>query len=211
MDTEAYELELVQKATAGDTAALTVLLAEAYGRVHTRVARRIPADLRGSVDADDVLQEAQVEAYLHIDEFVPQGPESFQRWVSTIAIRRLRNAIKKRRALKRGGDKVAMTTVSGAFESSVVALLDLMAGPAGTPSRCAATHEAVAALEAALAQLPEDYRRVVQLVYIEQQPVSTVAAQMGRTDRAIHNLCFKAKAHLRDLLGSGSHYLSGWG
>ncbi len=86
-----------------------------------------------------------------------------------------------------------------------------MAGPAGTPSRCAATHEAVAALEAALVQLPEDYRRAVQLVYIEGQPVSTVAAQMGRTDRAIHNLCFKAKAHLRDLLGSGSHYLSGWG
>jgi RNA polymerase sigma-70 factor (ECF subfamily) len=208
MDAGAYQLELVKKAVAGNVAALTVVLTDVHEQLRARLSRRMPRDLRGSVDADDILQEAQVEAYLHIDTFVPRGPDSFYRWVSTIAIRRLRNTIKKQRALKRGGGRLAVSTLPTATESSVVALLNLMAGPDKTPSRTAATQEAVEALEVAMTELPEDYRRAVQLVYIEGCTVAEAAKTLGRTDRAIHNLCYKAKEHLRGLLGSGSRFLS---
>ena len=77
MADEAYELVLTRKAVDGDSAALTVLLTLARDRLHAHVARRIPADLRGTIDADDVLQEALVEAYGHIGGFEPRGSDSF--------------------------------------------------------------------------------------------------------------------------------------
>ncbi|UCC29834.1 MAG: sigma-70 family RNA polymerase sigma factor [Phycisphaerales bacterium] len=213
MPSEAYELVLVGKAVGGDPVALTVLLTQARGRLRNHVTRRIPADLRGTIDADDVLQDAQVQAYSHIAHFVPQGPDSFYRWFATIAIRRLRNAVERHRALKRGGGRLARAGAAraGVPEESCVALLDLLAAPVKTPSRTAAGREAVQAVQAALAFLPEDYRQAVQLVYIEGQPVAAAAAKMGRTERAIHNLCYKAKDRLRKLMGSRSRYLSSSG
>jgi RNA polymerase sigma-70 factor (ECF subfamily) len=91
---------------------------------------------------------------------------------------------------------------------SVVALLDMMAGPEKTPSRTAARSEAVRAVEDALEQLPTDYRQAVRLVYLEGLTASEAGERMHRTERGVHNLCYKAKKHLRDLLGSRSHYLS---
>jgi RNA polymerase sigma-70 factor (ECF subfamily) len=94
------------------------------------------------------------------------------------------------------------------LERSTHMLLDLIASADKTPSRSAASHEAVEAMRAALTELPPDYRKAVQLVYIEGRSVAEAASEMGRTDRAIHNLCYKAKEHLRDLLGSASRFLS---
>lgn len=96
-------------------------------------------------------------------------------------------------------------------EDSVITLLELMAGPEKTPSRIATRQEAIQAVQAALAHLPQDYRKAVQLVYIEGRSVADAAAEMGRTNRAIHNLCHKAKKHLQDLLGSASRYFSSSG
>ena len=145
--------------------------------------------------------------FRHIGKFEPRGPDSFFRWAATIAIRRLRNAIKARRSLKRGGMEVPRTT-AGVPEASVVALLDLMAGPEKTPSRVVAGQEATRAVEDALAFLPEHYRQAVGLVYLEGHSVVEAATIMGRTPRAIHNLCFKAKRQLRSVLGSASKFLS---
>jgi RNA polymerase sigma factor (sigma-70 family) len=129
--------------------------------------------------------------------------------VATIAIRRLRNAIRRDRTAKRGGGRVGQLDAPPIDQASVVALLDLIAGDVETPSRTAAHHEAIDAVQEALRGLPDDYRRAVQLVYIEGASVADAAAMMGRSDRAIHNLCYKAKDHLRGLLGSGSRFLSG--
>jgi len=208
MGTESYELQLVNRAANGDMVALTVLLTQAQQRLHSHIGRRIPRDLQGTVDADDVLQEAQVEAYRHLHDFQPHGDDSFYRWMATIAIRRLRNAIKKQRAAKRGGGRALVTELPSHLEKSAHLLLDLIASADKTPSRCAATYEAVEAMRAALTELPPDYQRAVQLVYIEGHSVAQAAAEMGRTDRAIHNLCYKAKEHLRGLLGSASRFLS---
>ena len=108
--------------------------------------------------------------------------------------------------MKRGGDAFQATTTLA--EGSVVMLLDLMASPVKTPSRNAATHEAISIVQDAMNHLPEDYQRAVRLVYLEGQSVAAAAEEMDRTERAVHNLCYKAKLKLRDLLGSRSHYLS---
>jgi len=211
VEDEGYELDLLDRATSGDTVAVTVLLARHHDRLKAQVSRKIPPDLRATVDADDILQETHIQVYQHIASFAPQGPDSFYRWMATIAVRRLRNAIKRCRALKRGAQGMVLTSGAAVPEDSVVTLLELMAGPEKTPSRVATRAEAIDAVQAALEHLPESYRQAVQLVYIEGRCVHDAAVVMGRSDRAVHNLCFKAKKHLQGLLGSASRYFSSSG
>lgn len=202
---EDHENELIRRAKAGEEVALTLLLTWHHQRLRDRIVRRIPRDLSGILDADDVLQEAEIAACRSFAHFQPTGPDAFSRWLGTIALQRLRNSIKAERAAKRGGGKVLG---QGAAQDSVVALLDLMRGSEKTPSRNAARLEAIDAVQDALAQLPAAYRQAVQLVYLDGFSVAAAAAAMGRSERAVHNLCLKSKKYLGELLGSPSRFLS---
>jgi RNA polymerase sigma-70 factor (ECF subfamily) len=205
---EDHQEALIRRAKAGDEIALTVLLTWHHQRLRERLARRIPADLRGMLDADDVLQEAEIAACRNFAGFEPSGPDAFYRWLGMIALQRLRNKIKAERAAKRGGGKVHG---QGVNEESLVALLELMGGPEKSPSRKAARLEAIDAVQEALAQLPAAYRQAVQLVYLDGLSVAAAAAAMGRSERAVHNLCLKSKKYLGELLGSASRFLSSSG
>ena len=208
MDDSTRQKSLVERAIQGDQVALTVLLTESRGPLCARLLHKIPSDLRGALDPDDIAQEAHVEVFRHIREFEARTPDAFDRWVTTIAVRKLRDAIKARRADRRGGGRVAVSGVTGNLEDSMVALLDLVAGPDHTPSRSAARHEIVAAVQTALDELPEDYRKAVWFVYLEGNPFAVAAERMGRTEGAVHNLCYKAKDRLREILGSDLRFRS---
>lgn len=196
--------ELTRRAVEGDRVALAVLLSSARSRVLPRVARRIPRNLRRILDPDDVMQEAELEAVRHIRSFQPGGDESFFRWVATIAVRRLRNTIDALRTLKRGGAATGHILPDG----SVIMLLGWLAGSERTPSHHAARHEAIAAVRNVVSQLPDHYQEAVRLVYMEGRSVADAAVRMGRTPRAIHNLCRRSKEFLRLHLGSSSCFLS---
>jgi RNA polymerase sigma-70 factor, ECF subfamily len=208
MDPSDSATDAVQRAIAGDAVALTLLLTTHRRGVRDYVAGRIPANLRGVLDADDLVQDAYAEVFRHIGNFVPQGADSFGRWVRTIALRKLRDAIKIRGADKHGGEKVQVHAVSPGIGESMVLLLEIMSSDEKSPSRCAAGAEAVAAVREALSLLPDDYQHAVSLVYLQGLSVKVAAANMNRTERAVHNLCHKAKSRLRELLGTQSRFLS---
>lgn len=198
----------VSRAVEGDKVALRLLLVNSFERLRERVARRIPADLASHIDPEDIVQEAHIEVFKRLGDFEYRGEGSFDRWLATIALSRLRNAIQHERAAKRGGGLRRAANKPHAFEDSAVALLDLIAGTTESPSRCVARTEAVRALHGALGQLPENQRQAVWMVHIEGRPVREVSHAMGRTERAIHGLCRRGIALLRESLGSSSGYLS---
>src|SRR5262245_28404320 len=123
------ENQLIQKAVAGDAAALKVLLTSYHSRLREPVSARIPATLRGSIEADDILQEAYVEVFRRIDSFELRGDDAFFRWLATIALSKLRSAIRRRRAAKRGGDRREAAPAIRTLEDSMVAFLDVLAAP----------------------------------------------------------------------------------
>ena len=77
-----------------------------------------------------------------------------------------------------------------------------------TPSGVVAGEEAVRAVQVALASLPELCRQAVWMRHIEGKRVSEIAAALGRTERAVHQLCYRGLAQLRERMGSRSEYLS---
>jgi len=200
--------DLTARAAAGDRLALQELLLAQYDRLAARIARKVPLSLQGVVAADDILQETFASAFRSIRSLKPKGAEAFYRWLATIAERRLQNAVKALHAAKRGGGRARGKLQAGGSASSVVDLLDRLAIHDHTPSRSAARHEAASVVRVALAGLKNDYRVALNLRYLEGLPVAEAAAKMKRTERAIHNLCYRGLKQLREALESQSHYLT---
>ena len=70
------DIELVNLVRAGDTALYELLMR----RYNQRLYRVIRSVIVNDVDAEDVLQEAWVRAYEHLDQF--EGRASFSTWVT---------------------------------------------------------------------------------------------------------------------------------
>ncbi len=198
--------QLIAAAAAGDQAALTALLTETYATLRGYLARRIPADLQATIAAEDLVQETHVEVFRRIGDFRPDGDAALLRWVQTIAANRLRNAIRNRRAAKRGGRRVQVRQPG--LSESITVLLNVIAVCEDTPSQAAARDEIAPAVADAIAVLLPDQRQAVTLVYLDGLSVAEAAKKMNRTERAVHNLCYKARRHLREALGSRSDYLT---
>ena len=95
--------DLVQRAIRGDKVALTILLARSRGALLVRIGRRISPKLQSVVAPEDIVQDTHIDVFHQLGSFEPRGPGSFERWVTTIAIRRLRGMIRRIHAAKRGG------------------------------------------------------------------------------------------------------------
>ena len=200
-------LAAVQRAVAGDTAALTLLLIERHPDFCAYLQRRIPPALRSQLDPEDVLQESYVQVFRHIGRFVPHDADAFRRWVCTIALRRLRNELDKARAGKRGGGRRPIIR-GGPAQDSWIGLIELLSAPGRSPSRCAVRAETIAAIQTGLSELPNHYQQAIRFVYLEGWSVAATAIKMQKTERAVHGLCRRGLELLRRRLGSASGFLS---
>lgn len=201
------DTQLAARAVAGDEIALSRLLFRHHERLVAEIARRLPADMRGSTSAEDIAQEAYVVAFQRIASFNPQDHHRFYPWLEAIARNRLMDAIKTQRAAKRGGGRVALNDEEGE-DDEMVRLLESLAAHSRTPSRSAADHEAVAAVQRAFRELAKDYAEALRLRYVEALPVAQIAARMNRTHGAVHMLCHRGLEALRQALGDTSRFLT---
>ncbi len=202
------EPQLAARAVAGDEVALSQLLFRCHDRLVGEIGRKLPADIQGSIAAEDIAQEAYVVAFQRIASFNPQDHERFFAWLFAIARNRLMDAIKAHRTAKRGGGRVEVVTGQAAEDDDVVRLLETLAAHSRTPSRSAAGHEAAEAVGRALASLPPDYAEALRLRYLESLPIAEVAARMNRSEGSIHMLCNRALKALKRAMGETSRFLS---
>src|SRR5688572_8931625 len=88
-------------------AALELMLRTHRPALVSMLDRRIPARLRGIVGADDLAQEAALEAIRSLDAFRPGGEDSLHHWVWQIARHRLCDFVRSHRRAKRGAPTAA--------------------------------------------------------------------------------------------------------
>ncbi len=195
----------IERAVAGDMAALRALLERYGGQVAAEINAQIGRTWQSVVDAADVMQVSYIEAFLHIGTLTTREPAGFLAWLRRLAQNNLRDAV---RDLERGKRPPPSRRVAEADpDASSMALIALLGVDSGTPSRAAAGAEARRMIEAALDKLPPDYGRVVRLYDLESQSIEAVAAAMQRSPGAIHMLRARAHDHLRTLLGSAENFL----
>ncbi len=198
---------LSRQAAGGDVAALEQLLWAHHRRLLGFARRKIGVDWQGRIGAEDLLQEAYVAVFAGIREFVHEDADSFYRWVSRIIDHRFIDQVRHWRRKKRDVSREAAP--AGSRPESMPALVERCQALAQTPSRALRRADAVGALLTCIAKLPDEYRVVVQRLYLNEEPLSRIARDFGRSEDAIRRLGSRAIEHLARCLGRASRYLSG--
>lgn len=199
------EAELVARAVTGDEQALTQLLRIHGPRVRNQIAPTIHAKWGSTLDADDVMQITYLEAFLRIDRFQYQGPDSFGGWLAQVARNNLRDAIRELERLKRPQPE---HRIVGDGMDTTFALLDELGCTTSTPSRHAASADVRRFVESALEGLPDDYATVVRMYDLEGKPVSEVASVLDRSEGAVFMLRARALDRLRETIGPATRFFS---
>jgi RNA polymerase sigma-70 factor (ECF subfamily) len=193
---------LIDRAVAGDEAALERLMIMYHARLSAEIGRKLPDNVRGYITVEDVLQETYVRVFRQISTFEPRGGATFYRWVAKIAESRLFDAIKA----ERGGGRHRVTPPDEPSSQPVVEWLELLAVYERTPSRSAAGHEAIAHIQDALGQIKAEYREALRLRYVEGLAVAEAAARMRRSEGAVCLLCHRGLKKLAQMLGSSARF-----
>lgn len=180
MDGQMTDEELIGRIRCGDAALFEVLMRRYNQRLY-RVARAIVKD---DSDAEDVIQQAYVNAYCHLDQFADRA--KFSTWLTRIAIHealaRARKAVRLER-LDRDHD-----------EQSMVARV---AAPGPDPEHRAYSRELGAIIEAAVAALPETVRGVFMLREVEGLSTHETAVCLGIHADTVKTRLYRARAQLR--------------
>lgn len=170
--------EVVERVRAGETSLYEILMRRYNQRLY-RVARSI---LRDPAEAEDVMQEAYVRAYEHLDQFA--GEAQFSTWLTKIAVY---EALRRLRRRARAED----------LETVPEAKLMAAANSSTDPERQAYDRELGAALERAIDALPEMYRLVFVLRAVENLSVAEAAACLEIGTEAVKTRFHRARAMLR--------------
>ncbi|HLQ37600.1 MAG TPA: RNA polymerase sigma factor [Planctomycetota bacterium] len=184
--TNPSRFELVQRASRGDGDAFGTLVAPILGRLLARIRRCQPAATTAA-DAEDLLQVALSRAFRLLPRYRDLGPESFYRWLTTIARHTAGDQRKFERARRRMG------TWFGCGSSALADVRD----PATSIPRALMHQEQCARLLDALAAVPSTQRRVVELHVLEAQSLSEIAAQLGLTKNAVWERLHRGLTELR--------------
>ena len=147
--------ELVHRIRNGHTALYEVLMR----RYNQRIYRVVLTILRNDAEAEDVMQQAYVSAYEHLDQFL--GASKFSTWLTKIAVYEAMSRM--RRQARWGGQK----PVSNGNGDASLDIMDTITTNERDPERQAYDRELRFVLEHAIDALPDSYRAVFVLRVVE--------------------------------------------
>ena len=168
------DAEIVERVRAGETSLFEILMRRHNQRIY-RVARAV---VRDEHDAEDVMQQAYLNAFMHLNQF--QDRSQFSTWLTRIA---LHEALARRRKWKP--------------DESPEEVMETLTSPQPDPERQAYAAELKGLLEAAVDSLPESYRLVFILREIEGLSTSETAAGLELGDEAVKTRLHRARAMVR--------------
>lgn len=173
--------EIVSRVLDGETPLFEVLMRRHNERVY-RAARAI---LREDREAEDVMQEAYVNAYTHLDQF--GGRAKFSTWLTKIAVYEALARARRRRRYEPLDD------------NSVEAFMPVASSP--DPERQAFGHELGALIESAIDSLGDGYREVFVLRQVQGLSTAETAQILDVSEDVVKTRFSRARQSLqRDLL-----------
>jgi RNA polymerase sigma-70 factor (ECF subfamily) len=168
------------------------------GYLLLRIRMQLGARLRTKLDDSDVVQQAILHAHERRAQFRGQTEGEWLAWLRAILANVL--AAAGRRFDAQARDPRRERSLEAELERSSSRLENLLAADQTSPSECVVRGEELVRLARALAGLPDDQRRVVELHYLKGMTVADVAEQIGRTRPAAVGLLFRGLKQLRELL-----------
>jgi RNA polymerase sigma-70 factor, ECF subfamily len=173
--------DVVKRVRAGDTALFEVLMRRNNRRIY-RVARAI---VKNESEAEDIMQQAYVSAYAHLDQFA--GTAKFSTWLTKITVNE---------ALARIRQGARFVDIDNNFERSEEGMKEL-GSDRSNPERQAASRELGELLESSIDDLPHDQRTVFVLREVEGLSTAETAECLGISEELVKVRLHRAKSRLR--------------
>ena len=173
------DLEIVRRVLDGDTPLFELLMRRHNERVY-RTARAI---VRNENEAEDVMQQAYVNAFTHLSQF--HGTARFSTWLTRIAVNEALARVRRQSRYEPLGDDVSHV------ESMMVDLRP------GTPEHEASAAELRGLLEWAIDTLPDGLREVFVLRDVEGASTAETAACLSVTEDVVKTRLSRARGALR--------------
>jgi RNA polymerase sigma-70 factor (ECF subfamily) len=178
---ELTDEDVIRQVLQGNTAMFELLMR----RYNERVYRAARAILRDEQEAEDVMQQAYVNAFMHLRQF--NGSAQFSTWLTRIAVNESLARVRRR------GRYEAFDELSNVepFMSDT---------PAANPERQAFTGELRALLEWAIDALPDGMREVFVLRDVEGLSTAEVADCLAVSEDVVKTRLSRGRAALRRAL-----------
>jgi RNA polymerase sigma-70 factor (ECF subfamily) len=182
-------------------------LAPRVQRLRLYLSRHIPASLRRTLTADDLLQEVWAAAYRTVEHFQSNRADGIDRWLTTLAHAKLVDAVRTARCLKRGGDWRYTRNLAPRL-SSFGGVVFWLQSPQRTPSQTAHLADTAQHILIALEQLSERQRRAVELRYLAGLSRQQIAEELDTTEKAVKALLERGLQQMREVLGPAVKYFT---
>lgn len=169
---------LIQMTQAGRNECFDVLMDRHLWVIRKRVDSMIP----NKAEAEDVLQIAQLKAWVHLSSF--RGDSSFRSWITRIAMNEALQSYRRARIAR----ECDATEVEG------------LAAPTGCPERCYAHREMAVRLSEAIYRLPAIFREIVVLRELRELTVEETARELKSNRQLVKTRLFRARAMLSKAL-----------
>jgi RNA polymerase sigma-70 factor (ECF subfamily) len=183
--------EIIARVQAGERALYEIIMRRYNQRLY-RVARAI---LHDDAEAEDVMQDAYVRAYTHLDQFA--GRSAFSTWLTRIAVHEALTRLRSRNRhpqvdVTEYDGEISMKTSSNSLD----------------PEQSASTGQLREFLEEAVLNLPESYRTVIMLRDIEELSTAETAEALDLTENNVKIRLHRGHGMIRNWLferiGSGA-------
>jgi RNA polymerase sigma-70 factor (ECF subfamily) len=185
--TGADDAELVRRALARDGTAFRTIM-ERYNRRLYRIARGI---LRNDSEAEDVVQEAYVDAFAHLQDF--RGESSLATWLSRITINEALGRLRR--------DRPAVELAAVEAQRSEARIIQFPhTGASADPERTMAQRQILQLVERATDNLPEMFRIVFVTRVIEGMSVEETADLLGLRPETVKTRLHRARRLVREQL-----------
>lgn len=195
---EIADEEIVRRVVAGERELFELLLR----RYNQRIYRAVRAVLRNPDDAEDVMQQAYINAYRYLHQF--EGRSKFATWLTKIALRE---------AVARNRKSVAFLHVVPELRGENT--MNEFPEPGPDPEARAVAADLMQHVEAEVAALPETYRSVLLLREVEGLSTDETAACLEISTDVVKTRLHRARAMLREALyrraGVGLQTIFGFG
>lgn len=183
----AEEAVLVDRARGGDLAAFSELVRRYERRVY-RTARHI---VQNDEDAEDVLQEAMLKAFEHLDSF--QGNSKFYTWLVRIAVNESLMKLRKRKS-----DRTV--SLDESIETDEEPIVREIAVWDDNPEQRYSQAELREILDRAIESLKPIFRTVFILRDVEELSTEETAEVLGLSIAAVKSRLLRARLQLRERL-----------
>ena len=180
---------LVERIATGDQLAFEAVMRKYNGKLY-RIARAI---LKNDSDAEDVLQDAYLDAYRHIGEF--RGGSELATWLTRIVINQALMRVRKER--RRSSIIPFRSALMHETDSPEAQVPDQQSE---SPSASVIRAETRRMLERRIDELPVAFRTVFIMREVEEMSVEETARCLSITPATVRTRLFRARALLREAL-----------